>query len=248
KAEPPRPVTRSLSEAPRAASPQLEPIPPAGPTGGFSSPPPAQRAEAPRSEPARSEAPRPAQARESTGSGEKSEGDEKRPRRRRSRRGGGRGGERELREGGAPPRRMAETIDNSDGKEFWEAWVDSKSDAPAAEGAAPSETAGAPREGREPREAREPREGRDRPRREREEAPLPEGHVRLYLNLGRRDGAKEPEIEQLLKDKELEVQSLELRNSHTYLIVPEDRADAVAAAHTGGKFGERDVLCERARK
>ncbi|MGZ3427245.1 MAG: DEAD/DEAH box helicase, partial [Polyangia bacterium] len=248
KAEPPRPVTRSLSEAPRAASPQLEPIPSAGPTGGFSSPPPAQRAEAPRSEPARSEAPRPAQARESTGSGEKSEGDEKRPRRRRSRRGGGRGGERELREGGAPPRRMAETIDNSDGKEFWEAWVDSKSDAPATEGAAPSEAASAPREGREPREAREPREGRDRPRREREEAPLPEGHVRLYLNLGRRDGAKEPEIEQLLKDKELEVQSLELRNSHTYLIVPEDRADAVAAALTGGKFGERDVLCERARK
>jgi len=72
--------------------------------------------------------------------------------------------------------------------------------------------------------------------------------VRLYLNLGRRDGAKEPEIEQLLRDKSVEVTSLQLRNSHTYLIVPEERADSVSAALTGGKFGERDVLCERARK
>ncbi|HEX9104727.1 MAG TPA: DbpA RNA binding domain-containing protein [Polyangia bacterium] len=72
--------------------------------------------------------------------------------------------------------------------------------------------------------------------------------MRLYLNLGRRDGAKEPEIEQLLRDKAVEVESLQLRNSHTYLIVPEERADSVAAALTGGKFGERDVLCERARK
>ena len=72
--------------------------------------------------------------------------------------------------------------------------------------------------------------------------------MRLYLNLGRRDGAKEPEIEQLLRDKGVEVTTLELRNSHTYLIVPEERADTVTAALTGGKFGERDVLCERARK
>ena len=77
---------------------------------------------------------------------------------------------------------------------------------------------------------------------------MPEGHARLYLNLGRRDGAKEPEIEELLREKGVEVASLELRNSHTYLIVPEDRADSVSAALTGGKFGERDVVCERARK
>ncbi|HEX9104086.1 MAG TPA: DEAD/DEAH box helicase, partial [Polyangia bacterium] len=107
------------SQAPRAASPELAPIPTAGPTGGFSSPPPAQKAEAPRG-------------------GSEAEGDEeRRPRRRRRRGGAERGGERERREGGGAPRRMAETIDNSDGKEFWEAWVDSKSEAPAAESAAP---------------------------------------------------------------------------------------------------------------
>jgi len=220
----------ATSQAPRAASPELEPIPSAGPTGGFSAPPPAQKADAPRSEES------------------KENGEERRPRRRRSRRGGeGRGGERERREGaGGAPRRMAETIDNSDGKEFWEAWVDSKSEAPAGgESAAPSE----PREEREPRQEREPREPREgRPRRERDETPLPEGHVRLYLNLGRRDGAKEPEIEALLQEKGVEVASLQLRNSHTYLIVPEERADSVRAALTGGKFGERDVVCERARK
>ena len=80
------------------------------------------------------------------------------------------------------------------------------------------------------------------------ETPLPEGHVRLYLNLGRRDGAKEPEIEQLLQDKGLSVASLELRNSHTYLIVTEANAEGVTGALTGGKFGERDIVCERARK
>jgi len=227
-----QPQHPALSQAPRAASPELEPVPTAGPTGGFSAPPPAQK----------------------TSEQKADDDDEKRPRRRRSRRGGaGRGGERERRDGapaaGAAPRRMAETIDNSDGKEFWEAWVDSKSDAPAGESAAATSE---PREEREPREQREPREEREprepRARREREEAPLPEGHVRLYLNLGRRDGAKEPEIETLLREKGVEVTSLQLRNSHTYLIVPEERADTVTAALTGGKFGERDVLCERARK
>ena len=217
------------SQAPRAASPELAPIPTAGPTGGFSAPPAAQKAD----------------ARDSGEGGEGGEAGEKR-RRRRRRSGGGRGEERRD-ERGAQPRRIAETIDNSDGKEFWEAWVDSKSDnGVAAPGG--GESAEAAPEARESREPREPRPGRERQRREREEAPLPEGHVRLYLNLGRRDGAKEPEIEQLLRDKGVEVPTLQLRNSHTYLIVPEERADSVAAALTGGKFGERDVLCERARK
>jgi hypothetical protein len=119
---------------------------------------------------------------------------------------------------------LTETIDASDGKEFWEAWVDSKN-----EPAAPS--------------APEPKRERDKA----QEAPLPEGHVRLYLNLGRRDGAREPEIESLLRESDVSVGSMELRNSHTYLIVAEDRADAVIAALLGRKFGEREVVCERAR-
>jgi ATP-dependent RNA helicase DeaD len=221
------PGPRASSQAPRAASPVHEPIPTAGPTGGFSAPPPAQKREGGERE---------------GGERENGEGRERRRRRRRSAGGGGGGGggggEREAREGGGAsrPRRIAETIDASDGKEFWEAWVDSKSDNG-------SETGGESAAG-EPSEKREPR----RREREREEAPLPEGHVRLYLNLGRRDGAREAEIEQLLGERNIEVASLELRNSHTYLIVPEERADSVTAALSGGKFGERDVVCERARK
>ena len=230
---------RPASQAPRAASPELDPIPSGGPAGGFSSPPPAQKSAA--GDEAKVE--RPAGERE---------------RRRRGRR-GGRGRERGEEGSGRPPegreaapangrrtRRPAETIDNSDGKEFWEAWVDSKSDAPPSTASA-GETA-APPSGEAASEPRARRERGGEARREREETPLPEGHVRLYLNLGRRDGAKEPEIEQLLRDKGVEVAATQLRNSHTYLIVLEERADSVTAALTGGKFGERDMLCERARK
>jgi ATP-dependent RNA helicase DeaD len=199
--------TLGRSQAPRAAGPELAPLPTAGPTGGFSAPPAAQRND----------------------DGESKEAGGERQRRRRGRR-GGKAGERERRD--VEPRRVAETIDASDGKEFWEAWVDSKSgpsdEAPAASAAATEES---------------------RPdRNERPEAPLPEGHVRLYLNLGRRDGAREPEIEALLKERAVEGAAVLVRNSHTYLILPDERADATIAALSGGKYGERDILCERARK
>jgi hypothetical protein len=39
-----------------------------------------------------------------------------------------------------------------------------------------------------------------------------------------------------------------VRNSHTYLIVTDEGADSVIGALTGGKFGERELVCERARK
>ncbi len=255
---PPR-EERQRSQAPRAASPALEPIPSAGPTGGFSSPPPAQR-DKPRDKPS-DRAPLPARvatapavvkdAAEATATPGAAKDDaaegEKRERKRRTRR-GGRGGERERRDPAGeqkPPRRNAETIDNSDGKEFWEAWVDSKTEPTAAgDGDKPATAAS------EPRPDKGERGGRNRSsEREREnEAPLPEGHVRLYLNLGRRDSAKEPEIEKLIADHSLEVQSFQVRNSHTYLIMLDERADAAIAALSGNKFGERDIVCERARK
>jgi hypothetical protein len=72
--------------------------------------------------------------------------------------------------------------------------------------------------------------------------------VRLYLNLGRRDGLKEPEIGQLLAERGATVDSFDVRTSHTYLIVPEERVEPTIAALQGQKHGERDVVCERARK
>ncbi|HEX4461161.1 MAG TPA: hypothetical protein VIA18_24445, partial [Polyangia bacterium] len=136
-----------------------------------------------------------------------------------------------------------------DGKEFWEAWVDSKSE-PAAttssDGDKPA-TASPDKSDRAERGGRN-RGGAEREREREAEAPLPEGHVRLYLNLGRRDSAKEPEIEQLIADHNLDVQSFQVRNSHTYLIMLDERADAAIAALSGNKFGDRDIVCERARK
>jgi ATP-dependent RNA helicase DeaD len=126
-----------------------------------------------------------------------------------------------------------ETIDTSDGREFWEAWVDSKqTDAPSA-GEPTAPIPDAPRSARGPAPAR---------------AALEPGQVRLYLNIGRRDGAREPEVEKLLGDLGLSVSSVQVLNSHTYLITEESRADALTAALTGQKYGERDLVCERARK
>jgi ATP-dependent RNA helicase DeaD len=138
------------------------------------------------------------------------------------------------------------TIDDSDGREFWEAWVDSKSEpvegapapAPSAEAtSAPAETngEGARREGRRRRERSAPRE-------------LAPGQARLYLNLGRRDGLKEPEVRALLDEKQVTVDDLEVMNSHTYLFVAEERCDEVCAQLTGGLHGERQIVCERAKK
>jgi ATP-dependent RNA helicase DeaD len=227
---------RPRSQAPRAASPELAPIPTAGPTGGFTSPPPAQQPAGDGSEASATAGGDGAQRREE--GREAHEGEGERERRRRGRR-GGRGRERDRRDPDheRKPPRTADTIDDSGGKEFWEAWVDSKAE--PATGATTDEASNGERAGGE----RE-RGGRERER----EAPLPEGHVRLYLNLGRRDGAKEAEIEQLLSERSLEVASLQVRNSHTYIIVPDERADGVIGALTGGKFGERDMVCERARK
>src|SRR5262249_40467994 len=88
--------------------------------------------------------------------------------------------------------------------------------------------------------------------RRRRERPAPKelatGQVRLYLNLGRRDGLKEPEVRALLDEKQVTVDELEVMNSHTYLIVGEDRCDAVCAQLTGGLHGDRQIVCERAKK
>jgi ATP-dependent RNA helicase DeaD len=129
------------------------------------------------------------------------------------------------------PERVAETIDDSDGREFWEAWVDSKTE---------------PEADARPDDARP---DDDRPRRERErDLELSPGQLRLYLNLGRRDGLKEPEVQQLLAERGVTVDALQVRSSHTYLVVTEANAASVCGALHGQKHNERDIVCEPARK
>jgi hypothetical protein len=98
-----------------------------------------------------------------------------------------------------------------------------------------------PREERPPREARPPRERKER-------APLEPGQSRLYFNLGRRDGVDEAAVAALLAEKGVTPIRSELHTSHTYLIVAETEEPGITAALTGLKHGERDLVCERARK
>jgi ATP-dependent RNA helicase DeaD len=141
---------------------------------------------------------------------------------------------REDRPAAAP--RISETINTSDGKEFWEAWVDSKTDAPAAPAgdapapSAPAAAAPAAAEGDDAMHTLKP------------------GQVRLYLNLGRRDGLRQPEIQQLLTDKGVTVDEFRVRNSHTYLIVQESNEPAVVAAFHGQTHNDRALVCERAKR
>jgi hypothetical protein len=77
---------------------------------------------------------------------------------------------------------------------------------------------------------------------------LQPGQVRLYLNLGRRDGLRQPEIQQLLTDKGVTVDEFRVRNSHTYLIVQEANETAVVAAFHGQTHNDRALVCERAKR
>jgi hypothetical protein len=137
------------------------------------------------------------------------------------------------------------TIDTSGGREFWEAWVDSKSETPPAPKPEAQPSSEAP-----PSSEAQPPEAPRRERRERrpERPALEAGQIRLYLNLGRRDGVDDEKLAAFLAEKGVSPLRSELHSSHTYLIVDEaGEAPAVGALH-GHKYGERDVICERARK
>lgn len=159
-------------------------------------------------------------------------------------------------------------------KEFWEVWSEEK----AAQGAAPggagagvssfaSESNGAADTGGVPGaipsttlESGGVAQGgftSGRPGRER--APrvafqsagpsVPDGAARLYLNLGRKDGASESEVRKLLQEHAgiADVLEIDVMNTHTYLNVTDADADRICASLTGKQVGERDLLCERAR-
>jgi hypothetical protein len=71
--------------------------------------------------------------------------------------------------------------------------------------------------------------------------------VRLYVNLGRRDGIDDAGLATFLREKGVNADSVELRNSHTYLIVAEAAENEILTALAGATLGTRDVVVERAR-
>jgi hypothetical protein len=73
--------------------------------------------------------------------------------------------------------------------------------------------------------------------------------ARLYLNLGRKDGASEKEIRDLLSTHagSPSVMDVDVMNTHTYLNVAPDDADPIITALTGKEMGGRQLICERAK-
>jgi DbpA RNA binding domain len=83
-----------------------------------------------------------------------------------------------------------------------------------------------------------------------EAPPAPRTDVaRLYLNLGRKDGASDKDIRDLLSAHagDASVSDIEVMNTHTYLNVAPADADRIVTAITGKELDGRQLTCESAK-
>ncbi|HXJ20360.1 MAG TPA: DEAD/DEAH box helicase [Polyangia bacterium] len=76
-----------------------------------------------------------------------------------------------------------------------------------------------------------------------------ENVARLYLNLGRKDGASERDIRDLITSHagEVGISAVDVMNTHTYLNVAPADSDRVVAALAGREMGGRQIVCEPAK-
>jgi ATP-dependent RNA helicase DeaD len=127
-------------------------------------------------------------------------------------------------------------------REFWEVWSEEKAqqaagDAPSAGGAAPA----AP----PPPVSPFPISSGDAP-----SGDAPAGDVaRLYLNLGRKDGASERDVRGLISTHvpDASVSDVDVMNTHTYLNVAPGDAERIVRALTGQELSGRQLVCEPAK-
>jgi ATP-dependent RNA helicase DeaD len=151
-------------------------------------------------------------------------------------------------------------------REFWEVWSEEKAAREGTPAAAPPEgetSGGAPPAMPPSSPASAPASlspsspaasagSRDDSRRWSESQPpesLPEGLTRLYVNVGRKDGAGETEIRELLAAHvgPVQIEALDVMNTHTYLNVSAADADRICSTISGKQLGDRDLVCERAK-
>jgi len=73
--------------------------------------------------------------------------------------------------------------------------------------------------------------------------------TRLYLNLGRKDGASEREVRDLLSAHvgAVDVSEVDVMNTHTYLNVAPADAEKVVAGLAGKELAGRQIVCETAK-
>ena len=135
----------------------------------------------------------------------------------------------------------------SDGREFWEVWSEEVGRTPAAspapspeatEALEPSLSAVSPPPPASSSQAPAPGY----------QAPAP-GQVRLYLNLGRKDGISTEEIVALLASTGVSVPatSIDTMNTHTYINVDAAEGEKLCAGLVGKERNGRAIMCEPAR-
>jgi hypothetical protein len=75
------------------------------------------------------------------------------------------------------------------------------------------------------------------------------GLVRLYVNLGRKDGATAEQVAEMLSSSGavVPVADVELMNTHCYVNVAKETAETLCAGLNGRSHNGRAVVCEPAR-
>jgi ATP-dependent RNA helicase DeaD len=134
-----------------------------------------------------------------------------------------------------------------DGREFWEVWSEEVGRTPTASAAPSPETT---------TEAPEPSPAAASPQPVAStqapaagyQAPAP-GQVRLYLNLGRKDGVSTDEIAALLASTGVSVPTpaIDVMNTHSYINVDSADGEKLCAGLVGKERNGRAIMCEPAR-
>jgi ATP-dependent RNA helicase DeaD len=141
----------------------------------------------------------------------------------------------------------------SDGREFWEVWSEEVGRTPTASAAPPPDTTEVPslppQAASPPPAAASPPPAASFPTSSAAyQAPAP-GQVRLYLNLGRKDGVSTDEIVSLLASTGVSVPatSIDTMNTHTYINVDSADGEKLCAGLVGKERNGRAIMCEPAR-
>ncbi|HEX4404143.1 MAG TPA: DEAD/DEAH box helicase [Polyangia bacterium] len=158
-------------------------------------------------------------------------------------------GRRHERKGPAPLRNDTAPTE----KEFWEVWSEERGQAgaptqPSATSSSASASSDVPRAVSSVDGGETPGPVISPPRFQASDELAP-GTARLYLNLGRKDGASERDVLALLSAHATlsGPPALDIMNTHTYINVPSDDAGRVCEALTGKELAGRALVCEPAK-
>lgn len=140
------------------------------------------------------------------------------------------------------------TASPNDGREFWEVWSEEVGRTPEAAGLEALPPAPAPTTPTPTAPAPTASASSSVPAISGYQAPAP-GQVRLFLNLGRKDGATPEEIAELLTSTGVTVPAaaIDTMNTHSYINVTSTEADKLCAGLVGRERNGRAVVCEPAR-